>query len=78
MKPQQAIKGYLLPQNTPVDIMATYGSPVVMIQNQGAQANLILNDGQPFILDASPFAYEPYVPLTGTIETNSATVVVFA
>lgn len=79
MKPQQTIKGYLLTANTPVDIMATFGSPVVMIQNQAiVQVNLTLNDGVDFILDVSPFAWEPYTPLVGTIETDGTNVVVFA
>lgn len=79
MKPQQAIKGYKLTANTPVDILSTFGSPVVLVQNQGVGvANLILNDGEPLIMSASPFAYEPLVAIVGKIETNSTDVVVFA
>lgn len=79
MKPNQRIKGYKLTANTPVDIMETFGAPIVAIQNQGAATTTVtLNDGEPMNFDATPFAWEPYAPLLGVIETPSSDIVVFA
>lgn len=79
MKSNQYIKGYALAAATDVDIQETYNAPIVAIQNQGTvDATIILNDGEPMVLGASPFTWEPYVPLLGKIYTDSADVVVFA
>lgn len=79
MKPNQAIKGYKLTAGTRIDIMETFKSPIVAIQNQGAAATTVtFNDGEPMNFDATPFAWEPFAPLLGVIETPSADIVVFA
>lgn len=79
MKDMQAVKGYKLTANTPVDILDTFKAPVIMIQNQGGAAvTVTLNDGEPLQMDGVPFAYEPLRPIYGTIETNGTDVVVFA
>ena len=79
MKSNQHIKGYALATSTNVEIQDTYNAPIIAIQNQGAaDATIILNDGEPMVLGASPFTWEPYTPLLGRIYTDSADVVVFA
>jgi hypothetical protein len=79
MKSNQHIKGYALTAATNVEIQGTYNAPIIAIQNQGTvDATIILNDGEPMVLGASPFMWEPYTPLLGRIYTDSADVVVFA
>jgi hypothetical protein len=79
MKSNQQIKGYALTVSTNVEIQDAYNAPIIAIQNQGvADATIILNDGEPMVLGASPFMWEPYTPLLGRIYTDSADVVVFA
>lgn len=79
MKLHQAVKGYKLTANTPVDILEAFNAPVIMIQNQGGAAvTVTFNDGEPLQMDGVPFAYEPLTPISGVIETNGTDVVVFA
>ena len=79
MKSQQAIKGYKLTANTPVDILETFGAPVVLIQNQGTgSASVIMNEGEPLVIDGASFSFQPFVPLVGVIEANASDVIVFA
>lgn len=79
MKPQQAIKGYKLTANTEYDIMETFKRPIVVIQNQGlAPVDIIINGGEPLVMTQTPFAWEPLVPIVGTIQTASSDIVVFA
>ena len=79
MKSMQAIKGYRLTANTPVDIIETFNAPIIMIQNQGvASTTITFNDGEPLDMQGVPFAYEPLTPIFGTIETDGTDVVVFA
>ena len=79
MKSMQAIKGYRLTANTPVNIIDTFNAPIVIIQNQGgAGVTVTFNDGEPLQMDGLPFAYEPLAPIFGTIETSGSDVVVFA
>jgi peptide subunit release factor RF-3 len=79
MKSHQAVKGYKLTANTPVDILETFNAPVIMIQNQGSTAvTVTFNDGESLQMSGVPFAYEPLTPISGVIETNGTDVVVFA
>ncbi|AUR94652.1 hypothetical protein NVP1197A_14 [Vibrio phage 1.197.A._10N.286.54.F2] len=78
MKPNQYIKGHRISQNTPIDIESTYNAPIIAIQNQGSgDVTVTLNNGEPMTFSASPFVWEPYVPLLGTIETDGTDVVVW-
>ena len=79
MKSHQAVKGYKLTANTPVDILETFNAPVIMIQNQGgASVTVTFNNGEPLRMDGVPFAYEPLIPISGIIETDGTDVVIFA
>lgn len=79
MKSNQYIKGYPLQQSTDIDIQDTFSSAIVAIQNNSSSnVEVFINDGEPIILGASPFLWEPYIPLLGKIRTESADIVVFA
>ncbi|MGB0943665.1 MAG: hypothetical protein ACPGUE_14740 [Marinomonas sp.] len=79
MKPNQRVKGYKLVAGQEYDIEETFKAPIVAIQNQGgAVTTITLNDGEPMNFDATPFAWEPFVPLLGKIVTAGDSVVVWA
>tara|TARA_R110002167_G_C12705890_1_gene654545 strand:- start:15332 stop:15571 length:240 start_codon:yes stop_codon:yes gene_type:complete len=79
MRSNQTIKGYKLVSGTEYNIQDEFNAPIVAIQNQsGVSANVILNNGEPMVFTAEPFAWEPYIPLLGVIQTDGSDVVVFA
>ena len=79
MKPEQRIRGVILVKDVDHDIINEFNAPIVIMQNQGsANARIKINGGEDLILAPSPSAYEPLIPITGTISTVSDNVIVFA
>ena len=63
-------RGRAITASTPVDVMADFGAPIQLIQNNGAtDANVLLNDGVAFVVKASETIVFN-VPVLGVIESD--------
>lgn len=63
-------RGRAITASSPVDVMTDFGSPIQLIQNNGAtDANVLFNGGVAFIVKASETIVFD-VPILGVIESD--------